>query len=107
MEEGEELVHDLKGPTSPVIDGGHVPQEVVLLVRIVPEPGQDLQAPLRGNENDMLVVGHHLVPEDRLPELVLESRHGRMKRGRGLNRYGGRLQRSEEGFGPSATRSKL
>ena len=55
-------------------------QQVEPLITIILQPGQDLEDPLSGQIDDVLVARDHLVTQNRLSELLLECIHARMRR---------------------------
>ena len=82
MCDGEELVDHLQRVPAPVVDTSDVPQEVVALIRIIPEPLENLQVPLRGDEGHVLIPALNLMAKKETGELLPEGRNRRMLIGR-------------------------
>jgi hypothetical protein len=76
-----QLVHDLYGLATPVVDGCHVDQQIVAVLRVVPQPLQNLSITGGIHEDDMLIAGLDFMVEDSFAEAVLKCRHRRVRRG--------------------------
>jgi hypothetical protein len=78
---GPQLVHDLYRLATPVVDGCHVNEQIIALLRVVPQPLQNLSVTGGIHEDDMLIAGLDFMVEDGFAEAVLKCRHRRVHRG--------------------------